>query len=437
MARPRVDRAQKGRHRPSQGDGRRRFCGSVRGDAEYAPVVGVAAQGSSSFRGQRARRRSGYGVRMDVEGRAGSEPTRSRAWAWLRYLISAVRRHRQLSLAARAALAAALAWLAAQPIDGAGADYPYYAPLGAVVAVSATVLSSAREAAQSVVAILLGAGLAIGLTTWAGPNVLTIAAVVVLGTLIGGWRHLGAMSSWVPTAGLFVLIVGDADPEGYVLAYGGLTALGAVIGMGVNLVFPSLPLDAAEASLTRLRDTLARQFDELAEALLAERALSDAEWQERTDLVESVTDDARAAVLRAMEARRANWRARRWRGEARRQYQAAVTLIQLPFMLEDLTAILVHTSKSGESVPWGAPLRPRIAHALQGTADVLRSVDHTGAGDEQLAALDDCLERLVDEVRASRTRTGEDFFGVGSLITTLRRVHDSVRRQERAVSDPS
>ena len=333
-------------------------------------------------------------------------------------------------MAAKAALAAALAWLAVQPIDGVASDYPYFAPLGAVVAVSTTVLSSAREAAQTVVAILLGAGVAIALDAWAGPNALTIAAVVAVGTLIGGWRHLGPMGSWVPTAGLFVLILGAADPEGYVLAYGGLTALGAVIGVLVNLVFPSLPIDAAEISLARLRDTLAGQFDELAEALLAERPLSDAEWQERSDLVESVSDQARTAVLRALEARRANWRARRWRAEAQRQYQAAVTLVQLPFIVEDLMAILVHASKSGETVPWGAPLRPRIAHALQATADVLRSMDHTGGGAEEVEALDECLERLVEEVRTTRTRTGEDLFGVGSLITTLRRAQVSVRRQE-------
>lgn len=365
---------------------------------------------------------------MDVDDGDVSTPASARGAAWLRVRLSTVRRHRRLTMAAKAALAAALAWLAVQPIDGVAADYPYFAPLGAVVAVSTTVLSSAREAAQTVVAILLGAGVAIGLDSWAGPNALTIAAVVALGTLLGGWRRLGGMGSWVPTAGLFVLVLGNADPEGYVLAYGGLTALGAVIGMVVNLVLPSLPMDAAEASLTRLREILAGQFDELAEALLAERPLSDSEWHERSDLVESVSDETRAAVQSALEARRANWRARRWRAEAHRQYEAAVTLVQLPFIVEDLTAILVHASRSGETVPWGAPLRPRIAHALQATADVLRSMDHTGGGVEEVAALDDCLERLVEEVRATRARTGEDLFGVASLITTLRRAQVSVRR---------
>ncbi len=339
-------------------------------------------------------------------------------------------------MAAKTAMAAGLAWLVVQPIEGVAADYPYYAPLGAVVAVSTTVLSSAREAAQSVAAILVGAALAVLVDVWADPNALTIAAVVAVGTLIGGWRRLGVMGGLVPVAGLFVLILGDADPGGYVLAYGGLTALGAVIGMGVNLAFPSLPMDSAAASLAQLRDTLAGQFDELAEALLSERPVPDSEWQERAELVESVSDRARATVLRAMEARRGNWRARRWRVESQRQYQTAIILIQLPFIVEDLTAILVQASKSDEGVPWGAPLRPRIAHALQAMADVLRSMDHAGGGSDEIAVLDDCLQRLVEEVRLARERTGEDLFSVASLITTLRRAQGSVRRQEDEVAEP-
>jgi uncharacterized membrane protein YgaE (UPF0421/DUF939 family) len=330
-------------------------------------------------------------------------------------------------MAVKAALAAAFAWLAVQPIDGVVDDYPYYAPFGAVVAVSTTVVSSARESTQSVLAILLGAAAAIGFDAWVGPNALTVAAVVAVGTMIGGWQRLGAMGSWVPISALFVLVLGNTHPGQYVVAYAGLTAFGAGIGVAVNIAFPPLPLDAAEASLDRLRDTLARQFDELAEALLAERPLSSSEWQQRADVVESVSNETRETVQRATEAQRANWRALRWREQAQRQYDAATTLEQLPFIVEDLTAILVHASSSSESVPWGTPLRPRIAHALQATADLLRSIDGTGVGPEELARLEDSLDRLIDDVRTTRSEAANDLFAVGSIITTLRRAQASVR----------
>lgn len=339
-------------------------------------------------------------------------------------------------MALKAAAAAAIAWIVVQPIGGVVDNYPYYAPFGAVVAVSTTVVSSARESFQSVVAILLGGGAAIALDAWLGKGALTVAAVVAVGTVLGGWRRLGGMGGWVPFSGLFVLILGAAHPGQYVAAYAGLTALGATIGVGVNFLFPPLPLDAAEESLDRLRDTLAKQFDDLAEFLLAERPVAPSDWQERAQAVESASTETRETVQRAVEAQRANWRARRWREQAQRQYDAAMMLEQLPFLVEEVTAIVAHETGDRESVPWGAPLRPRIAHALQATADLLRSTDGDGAGQEEITGLDEALDRLTDEVREARESTGDDLFGVGSIITTLRRARASVQpRDEKRDED--
>ena len=41
-----------------------------------------------------------------------------------------------LNLSLKAALAAALSWLAVLPLWGVADEYPYYAPLGAVIAVT-------------------------------------------------------------------------------------------------------------------------------------------------------------------------------------------------------------------------------------------------------------------------------------------------------------
>lgn len=350
--------------------------------------------------------------------------------SWYRTVLATLLRHPRLAMALKASLAAGLSWLAVRPLDGVAEHYPYYAPLGAVVAVSTTVASSMRGATQTVTAILAGATAAMAFDAWVGANEFTVAAVVGLGTLIGGWRRLGQMGSWVPVSAIFVLIVGNADPEQYVLAYAGLIALGASIGVGVNLVFPPLPLNAAADSLERLRQTLAGQFDELAEALLAEQPLSMADWQRRAQVVESAANETRETVQRAAEAERANWRAARWRDQARRYHAAASTLEELPFIVTNLTATLLHESASGEDLPWGAPVRPRIAHALQAGADLLRSIDDAGGGPEELAALDEALDRLAEEVRTAREQHGADLFGVGSIISTLRRAQASVPRRE-------
>ena len=371
---------------------------------------------------------------MPLDRRVSRHVSAGKALTWLRTAARVAARHQRGAMAAKAAIAAATAWVVVQPIGGVVENYPYYAPFGAVVAVSTTVVSSARTSAQSVLAILVGAGTALAMDALLGKGALTVAGVVAVGTLLGGWRRLGDMASWVPVSGLFVLILGATHPGQYVLAYAGLTALGAAIGIGINLVFPPLPLLAAEEALDRLRETLARQFDEFAEALLDERPLPATDWEERAHVVEAASAETRKAVHQAAEAQRANWRARRWRELARRQYDAALTLEQLPFIVQDVTAILVHETGGRETVPWGATLRPRIAHALQASADLLRSIDASGAGAVEIAEHDEALDRLVQEVRDTRASTGEDLFGVGSIITTLRRARASVPTRGDGVS---
>lgn len=106
----------------------------------------------------------------------------------------ALARHPRIPRAVKAAVAAVLAWLAVLPLGGAADEYPYYAPLGAVIAVSATVADSVRDSVQGVAAILLGAALAV----CAGavvPTVPGLAVVVLLGTLVAGWWRLGEMGA--------------------------------------------------------------------------------------------------------------------------------------------------------------------------------------------------------------------------------------------------
>lgn len=348
----------------------------------------------------------------------------------LRTWLRAVARQPRLAMAVKAAVAAALAWMVVQPIGGVVDSYPYYAPLGAVVAVSTTLASSARTAVQSVLAIILGAGVALAADAWWGRGAATVALVVALGTALGGWRRLGAMATWVPIAGLFVLVLGASNPGQYVLAYAGLTALGAAIGVGVNFAFPPLPLDAAKESLDRLRETLAEQLDDLAEALLAERRVDSTDWQALSHAVEEASAQTREAVQQASEAQRGNWRARRWRNMAKRQYAAALTLEQLPFLVQDVTAILMHETETEESMPWGDPLRPRMAHALQTAAELLRSIEAAGAGREEATDFEEALEMFVQETRRSRESTGDDLFGVAGMIVALRRLRSSVTVRE-------
>ena len=81
----------------------------------------------------------------------------------------------QLLLAVKAAVAAALSWLLAMPLGGIADDYPYYAPLGAVLAVTWTVAGSVRESLQGLAAIAVGAAIAFGARTTSLPVAVDIA----------------------------------------------------------------------------------------------------------------------------------------------------------------------------------------------------------------------------------------------------------------------
>ncbi|GHE13433.1 FUSC family protein [Klenkia taihuensis] len=346
----------------------------------------------------------------DERRRPGWRGSVARTWA----------RHPRWGMALKAAVAASLAWAVAQLVPGSAGDYPYYAPLGAVVATSTTLAGSAREGLQTVAAIAAGAAVALGVDALSYPNVLTIALVVAAGMAVGGWRVLGAAGSWAPTAALFVLVIGNADPLGYVAGYAGLTLLGALIGLLVTAAFPPLPLAPAQAELERLRRTLAGQLDDLVDGLRQDAPPDEAGWRARMRAIDPVLGDMREAVGQAESARRGNRRARRYAPAVDRQYREARALESVAFLVQDTAELLREheTAAAGwADVALGPRLRPPTTTAIAAVADLLRTRDDPDAA--RTAA--DAVEDLAGSVRAEQGRTGHDLFVAGSLVTTLRR----------------
>jgi uncharacterized membrane protein YgaE (UPF0421/DUF939 family) len=333
----------------------------------------------------------------------------------------------QLTLSVKAAVAAALAWSLVQPLGGVADDYPYYAPLGAVLAVTTTVAGSIRGSLQSIASILVGAALAVLAQVVDAPMVLGLAFVVAVGTVLGGWGRLGSYGAWVPISGLFVLIIGREDLLGFALAYPGLTSMGAVVGIVVNTVFPPLALTPMATSIDRLRTMLTDQLDDLAEGLLRETAPSSDDWKERQWAVRPTAQEVQRVVGQAAEDRRANWRERRWSRTAERRYQQARALQHVAFLIEDITALVVDQERSDrERVALGRAVRPEAAHALQELADVLRSVDGEAASIDVLRRADAAVTKLVHSIREERQRSESDMFAAGTIVTGVRRAMASL-----------
>lgn len=157
------------------------------------------------------------------------------------------RRHPTALLSIEASLAAGLAWVVVRPLGGVADDYPYYAPLGAVIATSATLARSVRATVQALTAIGLGAGVALLAQAPRLPQLAALVLAAGAGVAIGSWHRLGRRSSWVPVTALFVLLVGDAHPWHYAFGYAGLTALGALVGIAVDAAVSPRPEPRREA----------------------------------------------------------------------------------------------------------------------------------------------------------------------------------------------
>jgi uncharacterized membrane protein YccC len=113
----------------------------------------------------------------------------------------------RLLLVAKTAVAVALAWLVAPHIPGVVNDYPYYAPLGALISMYPILMESVRSGVQTILGLAAGIGLATLVIVTAGPNWWTIPAVVGVALLVSGTGWFGAGREYVPIPALFVIIV--------------------------------------------------------------------------------------------------------------------------------------------------------------------------------------------------------------------------------------
>ncbi|MEV8607113.1 FUSC family protein [Amycolatopsis sp. NPDC051373] len=219
------------------------------------------------------------------------------------------RERRTLVQAAKAALAAAGAWLLATLV--LRLPQPFLAPYAAVFLVETTVYRSVRGWVQQVGAVGAGvvlAGLAGQVIPW--PAV-ALGLVVFVGLLIGSWRRFGESGVWVGVTGMLLIaygtpaaLLGDRLVE---------TAIGAAIGAVVNaLVFPPLSGRRLVEAIDALAGTLAGFLGSTAGLIRAEQPPDDVEdWLGEARELRSVVAVTADAIRRTREERVLNLRRRR------------------------------------------------------------------------------------------------------------------------------
>jgi uncharacterized membrane protein YgaE (UPF0421/DUF939 family) len=340
----------------------------------------------------------------------------------------------------RAALAAGLAWQLALLLPDPLSDYAYYAPLGAIIAVSPTIADSASAAWRSVLAILTGFGLAVVVyeLTHAVPNALTIALIVALAVVVEQLRLWREQASWVSFAAVLMITVGSADPGDYALRYAGLTFLGAAIGVLVTtLLFPPLRLTAAVQRVAATRLLLAEQLETIAVALRSGRVPGQDEWAERGQALDVSLERMRAAELAVERARRANPRARRWGETAASIREQSRALDRVAVLVDDLTTLVVEfqphrrgLDRVDDGTGWV------LADALEGLAGVVRIPYHApgtepDARDEAIERAVAAAGRLTALLRASDIGDDDGFFALGAVTVGMRRSLQALDAQLR------
>ena len=338
----------------------------------------------------------------------------------------------RLQLAAKAGLAAGVAFLIAPHMPGAAAKYAYYAPLGALVVMYENVAGSMRQGLQTLVGLAAGIGLAFLLLSF-GATPLSVGLVMALGVLLAGLPRLRAGRDWIPTAALLVLLVGGSNPDDFSYGYLFQMGVGVAVGVAVNLlVFPPLHFNAAALSLAELRLALARQLTDMGAAVHEKWPPEHEDWSLRSDELARSAKAVRAAVQRADASREANPRRRFHPRDVDLDYRNLRDLERITFYIQDMTEVLAEVIWN-KDLPFTIPMAHSepLAKALTAVGEVLRAAEEEDA--ERRDELKQAAHGAVDALRA---RILEDDADTGapsaaeSILLSLHRILRVTRAED-------
>lgn len=331
----------------------------------------------------------------------------------------------RLLLAAKAALAAGIAWAVGRYVLRQGESAAYWAPLTAVFVMSPTVARSLTEGAQFVVGFLLGVGVGMTAGILLGPNVYGIIAVVFVALLIGSWSKLGGQAVEVPFIGLFVLLFGGDTPLDFVPPRLVEVGVGAVAGVLVNVtVLPPLHLRPAQQSLRRLRDDAAALLTEMAWDLEERWSPEEhAGLTRRARRLNPVVAEARAAASQAVESARLNPRTPRWGGPPRRTQEAVFGLELITASVIGIARTLDRAAADGDSdVELDGGFRIELAQLLRDTAAMVDEYAIPFRRQPGTTSLNEVVARLRRLQRDAEPRPGGVWLAKGQVLLEMERI---------------
>ncbi|MDJ0315427.1 aromatic acid exporter family protein [Arthrobacter sp. H35-D1] len=300
-------------------------------------------------------------------------------------------------LATKTAIAVGVAWFLAPHMPGVTQEFPYYAPVGALVSMYPTFMASARTGFQTLAGLALGIMLAAVVLLLGDPNIITISLAVGLGVLLAGVPRLGAGRDYVPMATLLVLIIDGAEGvDAFSIGYAVQMAMGVLVGLAVNeTIFPPLTLDVARVRISHGRQVLLGQLEDVAKALVEQWPPEHEAWAARRHQLEDTVSEIRGTVHEAKESHQANPR-----GMVKSRhlivsegFDDLAVLEVITFHIRDLSEVLVAAIWEGSlELSLDVRLREPLSRCLQTIAEVMRAWDE---GNETAKVLEEAQESLA------------------------------------------
>ncbi|MCW2927647.1 MAG: rane protein-like protein [Thermoleophilia bacterium] len=274
----------------------------------------------------------------------------------------------------QASIAAPVAWLIATAVFGH--DQPIFAPISALVAIGATVAQPWQRAAEIVVGVTIGVGVADALTLVTGQGTWQIGLMVLLAmatsVLVGGGPLFVIQAG---TAAVLVASLPSADGAASLdRVLDTLAGGGAALALTIVLL-PVRPLRLAHRAIGPVVEELARTFEEVGAALrrvdpeLAEGALSRARrtgehWARLDEAIGIGRQAARIAPVR--------------RHEEEELLDVAQCVVQLDYAIRDARVLARVAWRLTETdVPTGA----RLELAMVELATAVRALEGHIAGE--------------------------------------------------------
>ena len=339
-----------------------------------------------------------------------------------------VLRYTRIQLAVKAALAVGIAWTLAPLVPGVAAQYPYYAPLGALISMYPTVSGSAKVGIQTLIGLVTGMALALLVLLFGGPSVWTIALVVGVGVLLAGISRLGAGREYLPMAALFVLVMGGDDPDGYSIGYAVQMLVGVGVGLGVNAtIFPPLHLTGAVDGLASLRLSLARQLKEMGTAISETWPPEHEDWSKRRTELMAFSREVRESVQLADTSRRGNLRRHRHQRDLDADYRALRAMERVTLYVEDMTEVLATAIWTHpEDMPVPDEFADQLSEAMTATGEAVEAWD---ADTEEYSLAREAVRRLQIDMNSSAS-PDSPVDVTASLAMSMRRILRTVRTEE-------